>query len=160
MNTPVTTLARTRADRTIATARRLALQNRHSLIAYSRLPRRVQALQLVMASPTSVLAVVRAAAPTFRSACDASIHIRHCSILLIATRPLGQCTACRNPHDQLAFAVHAAVLSSGYRLVAVGEQAQLEGAEADISHFMNPIHHRPPTGTSCLLAYPDLADAA
>jgi hypothetical protein len=28
------------------------------------------------------------------------------------------------------FALHAAVLTSGYRLVAVGEQAQLEGALA------------------------------
>jgi hypothetical protein len=37
---------------------------------------------------------------------------------------------CRSLQDRLAFAVHAAVLSSGYRLVAVGEQAQLEGAHA------------------------------
>ncbi|KAF6253919.1 hypothetical protein COO60DRAFT_370024 [Scenedesmus sp. NREL 46B-D3] len=57
---------------------------------------------VLMASAAAVLAVVRAAAPAFRS-----------------------------PQDRLAFAVHAAVLSSGYRLVAVGEQAQLEGLSED-----------------------------
>lgn len=35
--------------------------------------------------------------------------------------------ACRSRQDQLVFALHAAVLASGYRLVPVGEQAQLEG---------------------------------
>jgi hypothetical protein len=38
--------------------------------------------------------------------------------------------ACRSRQDQLVFALHAAVLTSGYRLVAVGEQAQLEGVLA------------------------------
>ncbi|KAF8063749.1 proteasome inhibitor [Scenedesmus sp. PABB004] len=50
----------------------------------------------------ALLAVVRAAAPALRSRADA-----------------------------LAFALHAAVLSSGYRLVAVGEDATLEGLSAD-----------------------------
>eukprot|EP00775_Hariotina_reticulata_P003712 gene3712-3975_t len=46
---------------------------------------------------TSILAVVRAASPAFR-----------------------------NRADQLAFAVHAAVLTNGFRLVAVGAAAQLD----------------------------------
>lgn len=33
----------------------------------------------------------------------------------------------RSRQDQLVFALHAAVLASGYRLVAVAEHAQLEG---------------------------------
>jgi hypothetical protein len=33
----------------------------------------------------------------------------------------------RSRQDQLVFALHAAVLASGYRLVAVAENAQLEG---------------------------------
>lgn len=33
---------------------------------------------------------------------------------------------CRSRQDELVFALHAAVLASGYRLVAVGEQADLE----------------------------------
>lgn len=55
-----------------------------------------------MATAAAVLAVVRAAAPQVRSR-----------------------------QDQLVFALHAAVLASGYRLVAVGDQAQLEGLAAD-----------------------------
>lgn len=52
-----------------------------------------------MASPASVLAVVRTAAPRFHSR-----------------------------QQQLAYGVHAAVLGSGYRLVGVGDAATLEGA--------------------------------
>eukprot|EP00879_Flechtneria_rotunda_P009335 GHRR01009774.1.p1 GENE.GHRR01009774.1~~GHRR01009774.1.p1 ORF type:complete len:293 (+),score=57.70 GHRR01009774.1:470-1348(+) len=55
-----------------------------------------------MATAASVLALIRAASPQFR-----------------------------HRLDQLAFAVHAAVLTSGYRLVAVGEEATLEGLDAD-----------------------------
>lgn len=35
---------------------------------------------------------------------------------------------CRSQQDELVFALHAAVLASGYRLVAVGDQADLESA--------------------------------
>jgi len=33
----------------------------------------------------------------------------------------------QEPQDQLAYAVHAAVLTNGFRLVAVGDAAQLDG---------------------------------
>eukprot|EP00976_Prorocentrum_cordatum_P032788 667615-Prorocentrum_minimum.AAC.11 len=45
-----------------------------------------------MATPTGILAVVRASRPSFR-----------------------------NRHDRLTFAIHAAVLSEGFHLVGVGE---------------------------------------
>jgi len=38
----------------------------------------------------------------------------------------------RGPADQLAFAVHAAVLTNGFRLVAVGSEVQLEGKSLEM----------------------------
>lgn len=37
---------------------------------------------------------------------------------------------CSDPCDRLAFALHAFVLSNGYRLVGVGDAAKLEGGGA------------------------------
>lgn len=38
------------------------------------------------------------------------------------------CTCCSNAHDRLAFAVHAAICNTGFGLVGLGDDAQLEGA--------------------------------
>lgn len=89
--------------------------------------RAVQA-SYVMSSAASVLAVVRAAAPSFRCAREHTFNKRPPGL---PGMPLTYLLArCRNSQDRLAFALHAAVLSSGYRLVAVGDQAQLDGRAA------------------------------
>lgn len=63
---------------------------------------------------------------THDQACgEGQLHILSCCCRQHITTHMH---SCRSSQDQLAFALHAAVLASGYRLVAVGEQAQLEGA--------------------------------
>jgi hypothetical protein len=86
-----------------------------------------------MAAPQAVLAVIRASGQTFR---QATLDARSCFAGGVARPKLGRprLTACaaaalahRSAIDRVTFAVHATVLASGYKLVKVGDSAQLEG---------------------------------
>lgn len=47
--------------------------------------------------------------------CNQPVHVFHPALL------------CRNDKDRLAFAVHAAIVANGFRLIGLGDDVKLEG---------------------------------
>lgn len=102
-----------------------------------------------MATPATVLAVVRAGAPAFRYRCSLGplreLGRSRAHAIDAAQRAPAR-AACRTrataaprippsprgPEDAVVYAVHAAVMAGGYALIGVGDGASLEGAQRGV----------------------------